>query len=55
VSEGTKRWYRVILPVEIDGRAFAYGETAELETETAVEFAHALIAVEEGEENGRNG
>jgi hypothetical protein len=55
VNEGTKRQYRVILPVEIDGRVLAYGETVELETQTAVDYAHALIAVEEGEEDGRNG
>ncbi len=48
------RRYRVILPVEIEGKAYGYGDVAELPMETAAEFAHALIAVEEGEDDGRD-
>ena len=39
--------YRVILPITVGGRTFQYGEIAELEDEVAVEYSHALIAVEE--------
>ncbi len=46
------RKYLVILRIEIDGRPFEYGEVAELDVETAVRYAHALQAIEEGEANG---
>jgi hypothetical protein len=47
-----KRKYRLMLPVEIDGVVHEYGEVVELDLETAAAYAHALIAVEEGESNG---
>ena len=46
--------YRVILPVEIGGRVYQFGEIAELDLETAVTYAIALIQVEEGENDVRN-
>ncbi len=50
-----KRRYRVVLPVEIAGRIYQFGEIAELDLETAIGLSHALIEIEEKEmENGRN-
>lgn len=48
--------YRVILPVsfEDDGGGVHHpGEVITLEAEQAVRYSHALIAVEEGDEDGR--
>ena len=39
--------YRVTLPVDIGGRVYQFGEVAELDIETATQYAHALIAAEE--------
>jgi hypothetical protein len=47
--------YRVLLPVEIGGTIYNFGDVVDLDLETAVQYAHALIAVEtEEENNGRN-
>lgn len=45
--------YRVILPVEIGGVAYQFGDVIELDEATAIENCYALIAWE-GEDNGRN-
>jgi hypothetical protein len=43
--------YRVILPVEIDGKVYEYGHMVELELEQALAYAHALILLDvKGEE-----
>lgn len=42
------RKYKVILPFEVDGREFKYGEIAEFDIDTAAVYATSLIAVEEG-------
>jgi hypothetical protein len=34
--------YTVILPFELEGRIYHYGETVELSTETAASYAHCL-------------
>lgn len=46
--------YKVLLAVEIEGRIYGHGSVVELDLETAARYAHALIAVEKGEENGGN-
>lgn len=48
------RRYRVILPIDVGGRVYGFGEIAELEMDTAVDYAHALIPLKE-EDDGRNG
>jgi hypothetical protein len=48
------RIYRVLLPVEINGRIYQHGETVRLDLETAIGFADALIAMDEGGEDGRD-
>ena len=50
-----RRPYRVILPVEIGGREYQFGDEVELELGEAVEHSAALIALEEGDGNGRDG
>lgn len=47
------RKYRVTLPVVIGGRTYQFGEVVELDIETAVQYAHALIAVEEEDDGGK--
>jgi hypothetical protein len=47
------RKYRVVLPVEIGDRIYQFGEHVELDVETAAQYAHCLIAIEE-EANGGN-
>jgi uncharacterized protein YfaS (alpha-2-macroglobulin family) len=49
-----KRKYRVVLPIDVDGKVYQYGETAELDETTAAAYAHALIAIEEESQNGGN-
>jgi hypothetical protein len=49
-----KRAYRVTLPIDVGGRVYQFGETAELELEEAAAYAHALIAIKEERENGRD-
>ncbi len=49
-----RRKYRVVLPVEIDGQVYEFGQVVDLELATAELYAHALIAVEEGESSGGN-
>ncbi len=39
--------YKVILPIDVDGRIYHYGDIVELDLDTAVLYAHALIAQEE--------
>jgi hypothetical protein len=41
-----KKNYRVLLPVEIDGRIYQFGETVELDVATAVEYSNALATCE---------
>ncbi len=49
MQEPEVRRYRTTLPVEIDGVVYQFGQVVELATERALEYAHALIALEEGE------
>jgi hypothetical protein len=49
-----KRKYRVLLAVDIDGRIYGVGETVELDDQTATDYNHALVAVEEEEKSGGN-
>jgi hypothetical protein len=44
------RKYRVLLPIEVDGVRFEHGDVVQLEMQTAIDFAHALVAIEESEE-----
>jgi hypothetical protein len=44
--------YRVILPVDIAGKIYQFGDEAELDFETACKYAFCLIAVEQGENDG---
>ena len=39
--------YKVILPIEVDGKRYEYGDVAELERQTALDYAFALQQVEE--------
>jgi hypothetical protein len=44
--------YRVVLPIDLgDGEIHNFGEVLELELEVAVQYNHALIALDEREEN----
>ena len=43
--------YRVLLPIEVGGRMYNFGDEVELELEEAVQYSHALIAVEEPDLN----
>ena len=47
------RTYRVLLPVEIDGIVYNFGQVVELDLERAALYAHALIAVE-GDNGGHS-
>lgn len=38
--------YRVLLPVDIEGKLYQYGETVELDAATAKAYAHALVSVD---------
>jgi hypothetical protein len=44
-----KKKFRVLLPIEIDGRIYEFGSTVELDLETALLYSHALQACEEKE------
>ena len=47
--------FRVLLPIDIEGRIYEFGSTVELDLETALLYSHALIACEEKEvEDGGN-
>lgn len=48
-----KTRYRVTLPIDVGGRIYQFGETVELDQETAAAYAHALIK-EESENGGNN-
>jgi hypothetical protein len=39
--------YRVLLPVEIEGKLYEYGSTVELDAATARDYKHALISTSE--------
>jgi hypothetical protein len=45
-----KTKYLVAISIEIDGQIYGVGSTVELDLETAALYAHALRAVEDGEE-----
>lgn len=47
-----RKKYRVLLAVDIDGRIYGFGETVELDDETATEYGHALVALEEEDRGG---
>ena len=42
-----KSKFRVLLPIDIEGRIYEFGSTVELDLETALLYSHALIACEE--------
>jgi hypothetical protein len=46
--------YRVLLPVEIGGRVYQFGEVVELNMKTAKEYGHALSAMAEEKSDGRH-
>ena len=46
--------FTVVLPIEVDGIIYQHGARVELNEENAALYAHALIAAEEEESNGRN-
>ena len=43
--------FRVLLPIDVDGRIYEFDSVVELDLEQAKEYSHALIAIEacEGE------
>lgn len=43
--------FRVVLPIDIDGKLFQFGQTVELDVETAKAYSHALVRVDEEEES----
>lgn len=49
-----KEKFNVILPIEVDGIVYQHGSTVELDLETATMYSHALRAVEEKEQDGRD-
>lgn len=49
-----KKKYLVLLPINVAGETYEHGQTIELDEETATLYRHALIAVPEGEQHGRN-
>ncbi|MDE2097865.1 MAG: hypothetical protein KGL39_11500 [Patescibacteria group bacterium] len=42
-----KASYRVILPIEIDGKKYEHGSVVSLDMKTAEEYAFALLPAEE--------
>jgi len=44
-----KQKYRVVLPVEVDGKVYEFGSVVELTLDIAKGLSHALIAVEKEE------
>jgi hypothetical protein len=46
--------FRVLLPIEIEGRIYEFGSVVELDLETAKLYSHALIACEQEVEDGGN-
>jgi hypothetical protein len=46
--------FRVVLPIEVDGRIYEFGAVVEMDLETARLYSHALIAVEEEVASGGN-
>ena len=43
--------FKVLLPIEVNGRIYQHGEPIELEENTAKLYSHALIAQAEGEKH----
>jgi len=45
--------YRVLLPIDVDGTVYQFGQVVELTAETAKQYSHALVRVpdEKEEEN----
>lgn len=50
-----KKQYHVMLPVEVDGKVYNYGDVAELDIETAAKYAHALMALGEEQKEEQRG
>lgn len=46
----TTKKYKVILPIDVDGRVYPHGQTVELDDETATAYSHALLPANEEEE-----
>ena len=44
-----KTKFRVLLPIDVEGRIYEFGSVVELSLETAKKFSHALMACEEEE------
>ena len=44
-----KKRYKVLLPIDVDGRIYQHGDVVELDLETAKIYSHALIALAETE------
>ena len=42
----TTEEYRVLLPIDVDGRVYEYGQVVSLDMATAKLYAHALVRVE---------
>jgi hypothetical protein len=42
-----KKKYKVLLPIDIGGRVYQFGETAELDIDAAVGYAHALLSLDD--------
>jgi len=42
--------YKVLLPIEIEGRIYEFGSVVELDLDVAKEYSHALIACEQEED-----
>lgn len=42
-----RKWYRVTLPIEVDGDIHQFGAMVSLDLETAVQYSHALICVDD--------
>jgi hypothetical protein len=40
------RKFRVVLPIEVDGRIYEFGAVIELDVETARLYSHALIMLD---------
>lgn len=43
--------FRVILPVEIDGQIYNFGEVIQLDLEAAVGYSHALMSIAQERED----
>jgi hypothetical protein len=43
--------YRVLLPIDVDGKVYQYGQVVELDATLAKDYSHALVRVPEEEES----